>query len=80
MEASTATDLLNPAYSPMIRIVWVTCCIYFYFIIFFWPCHAACRSLVPQLGTEPMPLALGVLITEPPGCPRYSFYRWRIQG
>ena len=36
MEASTATDLLNPAYSPMIRIVWVTCCIYFYFILFYY--------------------------------------------
>ena len=24
----------------------------------FWPCHMACRSLVPQPGTEPLPSAL----------------------
>ena len=35
MEASTATDLLNSAYSPMMRIVWVTCCIYFYLFLLF---------------------------------------------
>ena len=46
----------------------------FVFIIFFWPCLAACGILVLQLGTEPTPLALGVLTTEPPGSPGYSFY------
>ena len=31
-----------------------------YFFFFFWLCHMACRILVPQPGTEPVPPAVEV--------------------
>ena len=33
---------------------------FFFFFFFFWPCHVACRILVPGPGFEPTPPALGV--------------------
>ena len=32
----------------------------FVFLFFFWPRHVACKTLVPQPGTEPSPAAVEV--------------------
>ena len=48
---------------------------FFFFFFFLRSCHVACGNLVPSPGLEPMSLYWehGVLTTEPPGKPFFSF-------